>query len=123
MPGSINSEYCGSCHGNYSTLCAYSGARYAPLCSSGRVIQPTFDAVGVYTTGYCGSGATKGCCGNVGASYNTLGCTYVDCSCKPCKVNCAPVCIPQRAVVNAALANNCNSCGNMPIIKGCNGYC
>jgi len=118
----MNYSDCGGCSNSYSTLCNYSGARYVPLCSTGRAILPTFDAVSGYQTGYCGSRATTDCCcdGTAGASYGTLGCVYNDsCVCAPCKVQCAPVCLPQQQVVS----NDCYGCNGGPIQPACGRGC
>jgi len=118
MPGSTNHE-CGGCNSNYSSLCSYSGARYLPLCSNGRVIAPTFDAVSGYQTGYCTN--KPDCCYDqyAGSSYQSLGCAYPDsCYFKTCKSECSPVCLPQQAIVK-----DCSSCSYAPIPKSCNGCC
>ena len=122
MPNGSNYE-CGDCSSSYSTLYNYSGAQYLPLCSSGRVIQPTFDAVSGYQTGYCGSKANTTCCcdSTAGKSYGTMGCVYNDsCACKPCKSQCAPVCMPSQQIATAA---GCGSCSGGNIIKGCGKGC
>jgi len=120
MPGATNSE-CGGCNSGYSTLCNYSGARYLPLCSSGRIIAPSFDAVSGYQTGYCGSKANTSCCcdDQTGTGYGTMGCVYNNsCVCKPCKSVCPPICLPQQAIIN-----DCTSCGSTPIVRGCGSGC
>ena len=96
MPNGTNYE--DSYNNSYSTLCNYSGATYLPLCSSGRVILPTFNAGVGYQTGYVGTTSHSG------HSYGMLGSVYSDsCACVPQNNRCQPMSdyqqMPQQVIV------------------------